>query len=438
MACRAAAAPAAPVAFPFSSQDMTMCGSRHLREQQQQKKLRRFYDQELAQLERQEPEQEEEQEKEEEKGEGEGKGEREEATLLLPGLPDHIAQLCLSRLHPRVLFGVCRSWRRLLYSPSFPPFLSLYALLSCASSPAAVELQTFDPVAAAWRPVPHHPQLRHLLLSHPGFLSRSLPVQSVAVAGRLVFLAATTHSLLPALPRPLVFHPGTSQWQLAPPLRAPRRWCAAGTAGGRIYVVSGVGHGYCADVARSVERWDPSSGGGACRWEQMAPLRDGRFSREAVDAVASSGKLCIVNIRGRAAKDGAVYDIAADRWEDMPRGLLAGWTGPAAAAEADDHQPGSAAGTIYVADESEGVLRAYDWSRDTWIPVARSELLREAVHVTTGGGRVCVACSGGKAVVVVDVSSRPAKMWAVDPPPGKKVVGLHVLPRPSRRAPEKA
>ncbi|CAA7406471.1 unnamed protein product [Spirodela intermedia] len=397
-----------------------MYSNRHLREQQQQKKLRRFYDQELEQ------QQEEEQEKEEEKGEG------EEAPLLLPGLPDDIAQLCLTRLPPRVLFAVCRSWRRLLYSPSFPPFLSLYALLSCASSPAAVELQTFDPVAAAWRPVPHHPQFRHLLLSHPGFLSRSLPVQSVAAAGRLVFLAATTHSLLPALPRPLVFHPGTSQWHLAPPLRSPRRWCAAGTAGGRIYVVSGVGHGYCADVARSVERWDPASSDGVCHWEQMAPLRDGRFSREAVDAVASSGKLCIVNVRGRASKEGAVYDIAADRWEDMPRGLLAGWTGPVAAAEDDDDQPGSPGGTIYVADEAEGVLKAYDWFHDRWIPVARSELLREAVHVTAGGGRVCVACSGGKALVVVDVSSRPARMWAVDLPPGKKVVGLHVLPRPSR------
>ncbi|MQM16156.1 hypothetical protein Taro_049110 [Colocasia esculenta] len=288
-----------------------------------------------------------------------GQEEEVEQQPLLPGLPDHLAQLCLARLPPRLLFSLSRSWRRFLYSSSFPPFLSLYALLSSNPSSSSIELQAFDPVAAAWRPLPHHPQLRHLLLRHSAFLSRPFPVQSVAVAGRLVLLSGTTQALLPALPQPLVFHPSTSRWTFGPPLPAPRRWCAAGAAGGSVYVASGVGYVYSADVARSVERWDLSGGEGcsgrgrrgsvaeADRWEKVAPLWDGRFSRDAVELVASEGKLCMVNVKGKAAKEGAVYDLAFDLWENMPPGLLAGWTGPAAAAPVE----AGGCSTIYVVDE---------------------------------------------------------------------------------------
>ncbi|KAG6405927.1 hypothetical protein SASPL_133521 [Salvia splendens] len=44
---------------------------------------------------------------------------------LLSGIPDHLSNICLSLVPPSKLYTVCRSWRRLIYSPSFPPFLSL-------------------------------------------------------------------------------------------------------------------------------------------------------------------------------------------------------------------------------------------------------------------------------------------------------------------------
>ena len=187
-------------------------------------------------------------------------------------------------------------------------------------------------------------------------------------------------------------------------------------------MASGVSCGFSGDVARSVERWDPDGG---TQWEPVARLKDGRFSREAVEAVACGGKLCVVNVRGRAAKDGAVYDVEGDRWEGMPDGMLAGWMGPAAGED-------GGSGTIYVADEAQGVLRAYDWRLDRWRTVVKSELLKDAVHVAVGGGRVCVASAGGTVIVVVDVCSRPARIWTFRPPTGRKVVGLHVLPRASR------
>uniref|UniRef100_A0A7N0V8G7 F-box domain-containing protein n=1 Tax=Kalanchoe fedtschenkoi TaxID=63787 RepID=A0A7N0V8G7_KALFE len=62
---------------------------------------------------------------------------------LIPGLPDHVAQLCLSSIHPTILYSVSHSWRRLLTSSSFPPYLTLYALLSPAPS-MGVEKKSVD------------------------------------------------------------------------------------------------------------------------------------------------------------------------------------------------------------------------------------------------------------------------------------------------------
>uniref|UniRef100_A0A0D3GKQ9 F-box domain-containing protein n=1 Tax=Oryza barthii TaxID=65489 RepID=A0A0D3GKQ9_9ORYZ len=88
---------------------------------------------------------------------------------LLPGLPDHLAQLCLSPLPPRLLHAVCRPWRRLMYTPSFPPFLSLYALLDDADADAGTiyvvdeergALTAYDWGADRWRTVAESDRLK--------------------------------------------------------------------------------------------------------------------------------------------------------------------------------------------------------------------------------------------------------------------------------------
>uniref|UniRef100_A0ACD6ACK5 Uncharacterized protein n=1 Tax=Avena sativa TaxID=4498 RepID=A0ACD6ACK5_AVESA len=356
---------------------------------------------------------------------------------LLPGLPDHLAQLCLSPLPPRILHAVCRPWRRLLYAPSFPPFLSLYALLEDAGDGSA-SFAAYDPIAARWDALPAPPMPSPPpTLWHPSFLSRRLPLQSVAAAGRLVLVAGSTQSLHPALSRPLVFDPATARWLVGPriPL-APRRWCAAGAARGRVFVAGGVGAGYDLAVARSGASWDPASP--AAAWEAVPPLRDGRFSRDAAEAVCSGGKVCMVSLRGRGAKEGAVLDVTNARWEDMPPGMLAGWKGPAAASP----DTGDA---IFLVDEEHGMLNAYDWVTDKWRTVAEAERLKGASEMAAGGGRVCVLDDSGTKVLVVDVmtpkasttrrgstSTASPRMWEVEVPAGRRIVSLHVLPRMTR------
>ncbi|CAN0840587.1 F-box/kelch-repeat protein SKIP25 [Linum grandiflorum] len=353
---------------------------------------------------------------------------------LIPGLPDHLAQLCLSSLPPPLIFSVSTSWRSLLYSPSFPPFLSIYALLS-SSDGNSIHFSSFDPLSSTWDPLPPppplHPPLR-LLLRHPSFISRHLPIQSLSVSGRLLLLAATTDNLFPALSRPLVFDPNSRSWSSGPQLSAPRRWCAAGTSNGAVYVASGIGTQFSPDVAKSVEKWDLIESnsrhlGENWKWEKVKGMKDGRFCREAIDAVGWKGKLCMVNVKGNsAAKEGAVYDVSRNSWEEMPAGMIGGWKGPVAAMDEE---------VMYTVDEVEGAVRRYVPEMDGWEEVVASPLLRGAEQVAAGGGRVCVVCGGGGGggIVVVDVVREPARIWVVDLPNGfDYAVAVHILPRMSR------
>ncbi|XVF00017.1 hypothetical protein REPUB_Repub03eG0249900 [Reevesia pubescens] len=338
--------------------------------------------------------------------------ERQEEALI-PGLPDHIAELCLSRLHPSLLYSVCRSWRRLIYSPLLPSFPSLYTLFS--SSNNQIKFLSFDPISSKWEAVPPPPAPLHLLLHHPSFISRNLPVQSISVCGNLlVLLAATAPDFNPALPRPLIFSPLSRSWSLGPPMATPRRWCAAGASGPAVYVASGIGSNFSTDVARSLERWDLD----AMRWKKMRQLKDGRFSRDAIEAVSWRGKLCMVNV----AKQGTIYDTKNDIWEDMPEGMVGGWRGPVTSMDED---------VLYAVDEGKGVITRYNQDTDDWGQIMKSERLRGARQMAAGGGRLCVICSDGE-ILVIDVVMAPPRLWVVESPPGLEPLGVHVLPRMSR------
>ncbi|KAE8673801.1 Glutathione S-transferase TAU 8 [Hibiscus syriacus] len=324
----------------------------------------------------------------------------DENGILLPGLPDDLAQRCLFSLSPSLLFSVCHPWRRFFYSLSFPSFFSLFALVSPLQNPTlrypgqvvpqnTIDFISFYPISSSWTPLPSLPQdpPLHLLHRHPSFLSRSLPIQSLIVSNQLILIAATGHKLLPALSIPLVFNPESNS--------------------------CGIGSLYKGDVARLLEKWDLNKKREYWRWENKAELKDGRFSREAVEAVGYRGKVCMVNVKGNAVKECAVYNVGLDKWEEMPQGMVAGWNGPAAAMDED---------VIYMVDEVKGSLRRYDSERDCWVKVIELEQLKRAEQVAEARGKICAVSDNGERIVVVDVGEGPARFWEVAPPRGAEVV----------------
>nr|XP_043620986.1 F-box/kelch-repeat protein SKIP25-like [Erigeron canadensis] len=346
---------------------------------------------------------------------------------LLPGLPDHIAHICISHVPPSILYSVCHSWRRVIYTSSFPPFLSLYSLSS--SHDSTLKLSSFDPISNEWKAVTlTPPQLRRVSFRHPSFIARNLPVQSYSLAGNLVLLAGTSGDLLPAVSHPLVFNPLSNTWASGPPLTNPRRWCAAGVSRASVVVASGIGSHFTQTVSRSVEKWvypesnlfDKKSEISNGVWKKMKSLSNSKFSMEAIDAIGCKDKLYMVNGKGAYGKEGVVYDVNSDEWSEMPADILGGWRGPAAAMDEK---------IIYIVDESKGVLRKYDDVMKLWVDVLENEMLKGAEHIAAGGGRVCVVRGGGVGIVVVDVVASPPRLLVVDTPAGEQVLRLHILPR---------
>ncbi|GJW23842.1 F-box/kelch-repeat protein SKIP25 [Tanacetum coccineum] len=341
---------------------------------------------------------------------------------LLPGLPDHIALLCLNLVPPSKLYSVCRSWRRLIYTRDFPSFLSIYTLSSDQNS--TLQLSSFDPISSTWSVVtPTPPDLQRVCLRHPSFIARNLPVQSASVAGKLVLLAGSSSDLTPAISKPLIFNPVTKSWSSGPEMKNPRRWCVAGSSRAAVVCASGIGSHYSQTVARSVDKWvlpetnlyDQKSENTNGVWIKMKSLKDVKFSREAIDAVGVNGKLYMVN-----AKEGAVYDVNMDTWTDMPAEMLAGWRGPVAAMDEK---------VIFMVDELKGVLRKFDDVMKVWVDVLEDERLIKAEHIAAAGGRVCVVRDGGGGILVVDVSVSMPRVWIVDTPAGNQVLRVHILPR---------
>lgn len=193
-------------------------------------------------------------------------------------------------------------------------------------------------------------------------------------------------------------------------------------------MASGIGSHYTQTVARSVEKWvlrkiesshrkriDPDG-----VWEEMRSLRDSKLCREAIDAVGWRGKLCMVNVKGDCAKQGFVYDVDSDEWVAMAEGMLGGWKGPATSMDEE---------TIYVVDESRGVLKRYNHDRDDWSEIMEDKRLKGAEYIAAGGGKVCVACEKDVGILVVDVMATPPRLWVVETPAGHEILALHILPR---------
>ncbi|KFK44907.1 hypothetical protein AALP_AA1G318500 [Arabis alpina] len=357
---------------------------------------------------------------------------------LIERLPDHISETILSLVNrPSLLSAVCTRWRRLIYSPEFPPFPSLHTLFFDSNSDQSrIRFMCYDPVSSKWDPLPpppHDSPLNRILYRHPSYISFNLPIQCISVAGKLFVIAGSNRDLSPAITHPLIFDPITSTWSTGPKLRSPRRWCVTGAYDGVIYVASGISSQFSTTVAKSIEKLDLNRNlnrekldQNRNNWEELREMRDSRFSREAIEAIGYKKKLLMVNVKGNAIKEGVIYDVVLDDWVSMPEEMLVGWRGPVTVTEEEK---------LYSVDESKGTVRIYEEEKKEWreIKVVRDgeEMLKGAMQVTTVAGKLCVVTGDGK-IVVVDVTTEPARIWNVEVPNGLEPVSVHVLPRMNR------
>ncbi|KAJ0450005.1 putative kelch-type beta propeller [Helianthus annuus] len=152
----------------------------------------------------------------------------------------------------------------------------------------------------------------------------------------------------------------------------------------------------------------------------MRSLKNSKLCREPIDAIGWKGKLCMVNVKGDFTKEGFIYNLDSDEWAEMPVGMLGGWRGPVAAMEE---------ATMYVVDESRGVLRRYNEDVDNWSEVMVDERLKGAEYIAAGGGKVCVVCENHVGIVVVDVAVVPPRLRVVEMAPGHEILGVYIMPR---------
>ncbi|KAJ7522048.1 hypothetical protein O6H91_19G081000 [Diphasiastrum complanatum] len=361
--------------------------------------------------------------------------------MLLPGLPDHIATLCLGRVPLQTLIGVCKGWRKLLYESRYFQALRLSLGQANCSYPYVLVHRkdgkfswfAFDPLLSSWHPLPPMPEEVEFQLSSPGLIGVKHSVQCVSTRTKLIVVAGSKIKkvgpservrLEPALDSPLVFDTKKCKWMRGRPFTVPRRWCACGMVNDKLYLASGCGTEWNSDISRSAEMYDLERE----LWRPINRLASSKFSGEAISAVNLGGKLYMVSGRGVFARVGVIFCPELGQWTEMPCGLRDGWTGQCAASQ----------GRLYMLDFC-GRLKVYDPVQDRWIVILKDEKLRNFQEMVGAGGKLCghvVKMGSGEGAEpvsllrILDVSSDEFKFFDVEmPEEGDQIVAMQVLER---------
>ncbi|XP_027352409.1 F-box/kelch-repeat protein OR23 isoform X2 [Abrus precatorius] len=215
---------------------------------------------------------------ESESGGGVGGGVGGNGTLILPGLPNDVAALILSKVpysHHGRLKGTCKSWKVLLSSKSFLTSLKRNNHLLCIfpQDPSIASPFLFDPNALAWCPLPPMP-CNPSVYGLCNFAAVSFGPHIYVLGGSLF----DTRSFPIDRPSPTSstfrFNFHDFSWESRAPMLSPRGSfaCAAVPHRGHILVAGGGSRhtmfGAAGTRIRSVERYDV----GRDRWVALDPL----------------------------------------------------------------------------------------------------------------------------------------------------------------------
>ncbi|XP_024516209.1 F-box/kelch-repeat protein At1g16250 isoform X1 [Selaginella moellendorffii] len=204
----------------------------------------------------------------------------DEGKLLIPGLPNDLAILCIARL-PRGMFPLLRlvssAWKRAVSSETFRllrhqgGFLQgwIYVLVESATGAA---FRAFDPDANRWynmSPVPANISSE----TWQGFACVALDSKLILMGGaRRIYNEATQQlGQVEVCGDVFIYDAFRNKWQRGPSLTTPRGWFAAAAIGDFVYVAGGQGRSCFLDSAEVLDYREK-------RWHQMPSMHCVRSS----------------------------------------------------------------------------------------------------------------------------------------------------------------
>lgn len=306
---------------------------------------------------------------------------------LIPGLPEEIAELCLTYLpYPHIAFvrSVSASWNRVIISPAFSLYrksLSLYLpylfVFAVHKSTAMIQWQAMDLRSGRWFVLPPMPCPK--AVCPPSFACSSIPRQ-----GKIFVVGGMRSDTETPMRSIIIYRTLANKWSLASPMPTARSFCASGNINGKIVAVGGSGSNVGESIT-AVECYDPEND----TWMELAnlPLGLARY-----DSAVVGHKMYVTE--GWTwpflfSPRGAVYDFQRDTWQMMSDGMREGWTGISVVLD----------GRLFVISEhGDCPMKLYIPESDTWQYVGGDKLPRGLMQrpfaVSGAEGRIFVVSCG--------------------------------------------
>jgi hypothetical protein len=274
------------------------------------------------------------------------------AEMLIPGIPDDLAMLCLIRVarrHHRILRGVCRRWRSFASSELLVALRAKHGLAEgwvyVLSRDASEYLHwhALDPGARQWMKLP----------PIPSAWSRRFGMSCAVLDQRLYVIGGC--SKLETTSEVHVFDALRHRWKAAASMTCARCFLASAALGGKLYAIGGTG--VLPGSLASWELYDPC----ADRWEAR---EDRNIVQDVGESMVMDGK---IHVRHVSAPHGlsfyaSTFDPDHGKWALVDDEMTSTWHGPAAAAGKD----------MYMLDQAFGIkLMVLDRANGSWDRVGR-------------------------------------------------------------------
>ncbi|KAK1429076.1 hypothetical protein QVD17_11276 [Tagetes erecta] len=311
---------------------------------------------------------------------------------LLPGLPDDLALMCLTRV-PRAehnkLRLVSKRWSHIL---SNNYFYTLRRSLGMAEEWVYVfkrdrdgrtSWHAFDPIHQIWQPLPPIPME----------YSDALGFGCAVISGFKLYLFGGKDPLRGSMNRTVFYNARTNRWHKAPDMLRKRHFSGSCVMNNCIYVAGGECEG-AHRALRSAEVYDPNRR----RWSFISDMSTALVP---FIGVVHNGKWFLKGLGDHREVLSEVYTPETNTWMSVTDGMIAGWRNPSI----------SVNGNLYGLDCRDGCkIRAYDedthsWKRfiDSKVHLGNSPAL-EAAALVNLNGKLCIV-RNNMSISLVDVSS---------------------------------